>query len=431
MKEDAVTEDVPGGGRPVAPGTSSLQSSLPPLSRASLSVTPFMVMEIMERAGVLEKEGRSVIRMEVGEPDFPTPPAIADAMRESLKPENFRYAHSLGDPVLRNALSRHYLKTYGVAVEPERFLITPGSSVGMTLLFGALLEPGDKVVLTDPCYSCYPNFLRFFGGVAARVKVSAADGFEIDPVLLKKTIEEQGPVKAVMINSPANPAGAVLGPGKLEKIASLGTFVISDEIYHGLSYSDERDHTILEHTRNAVVVGGFSKAFAMTGWRVGYLVVPPEWVRTFQSLSQNFVISVNASVQKAAAAALEKALPEARKMRSVYDRRRTLLLRGLSELGLGVPVEPAGAFYVLADASRIDPDSRALAFDLLEKAGVATAPGLDFGPGAEGFLRFSYAVSEENIVEALKRIKIYLENRGLRPGARGNSLSAAAAPVRP
>jgi aspartate aminotransferase len=297
-------------------------------------------------------------------------------------------------------------------------LICPGTSAGLTLLFGALLERGDKVLLTDPYYSCYPNFVRFFGGKPVFLRLHGKNGFRPDPDEMRGVILKAGGVKAIVINSPANPTGAVLDPPVLRGIAEEEALIISDEIYHGLNYSGERDHTILEYTDNAVVVGGFSKSFAMTGWRVGHLVLPEDYVRPMRTLSQNFIISVNSAVQKAAVVALEKAWPEVERMRGIYDERRGILYRGLSSLGLGILSEPAGAFYILAKVSHVNPDSRALVFDLLEKAGVATTPGAEFGKGAEGFLRFSYAVSAEHIHEALRRLKDYLSERGFLPPGR-------------
>ncbi|MDR1037077.1 MAG: pyridoxal phosphate-dependent aminotransferase [Deltaproteobacteria bacterium] len=375
-----------------------------------------MVMEVLERARELEAQGRTVVHMEVGEPDFPTPDFVVEAMRRALDTgESFGYAHSLGDPELREALSRHYLRRYGIAVGPERFLVCPGTSAGMALLFGAVLEPGDKVVLSDPCYSCYPNFVRFCGGVPVFQKVHERDGFRFDPDALKGLLKRERGVKAVMVNSPANPTGAVLDPERMKAIAELGPFVISDEIYHGLNYLEERDHSFLEYTDRCAVVGGLSKSWAMTGWRVGHLALPPDLARPLQTLAQNFVISVNSAVQKAAAVALDEGWPEVERMRSVYDSRRKLLLDGLRRLGLVVMAEPAGAFYILARADHVNPDSRALVFEILEEAGVGCVPGREFGAGAEGFLRFSYAVSSEGIEEALRRLEGFLAARGKLP----------------
>jgi aspartate/methionine/tyrosine aminotransferase len=385
------------------------------LARRALAVTPFMVMEVLEAAQRLEAAGRSVIHLEVGEPDFRTPEIIVEAMRRALADGAFKYVHSQGDPELREALSEHYLRHYGLTLHPDRFLICPGASVGLSLLFGALLEPGDGVLISDPHYSCYPNLIAFHGGRPALSPVRESEGFRLRPEELTLGPE----IKVILTNSPANPTGAVLGPDRLSALAGLGRLIVSDEIYHGLSYLDERDRSILEFTDHAVVVGGFSKSFAMTGWRVGYLILPPELIRPMRSLAQNFVISVNAAAQKAAAVALREAWPEVEKMRAVYDRRRRLLVDGLRALGLGVMVEPAGAFYVLARADHLNRDSRSLVFEILEQAGVGLTPGVEFGRGAEGFLRFSYAASEESIQEGLRRLARFIGERG--PGSRGPS----------
>jgi aspartate/methionine/tyrosine aminotransferase len=369
------------------------------LTDAAREVSPFMVMEVLERAQELERQGRDIIHMEVGEPDFPTPSVVIEAMTAALGQNNFYYTHSQGDPELREALSGHYQKHYGVSIDPSRFLVCPGTSPGFMLLFGALLAPGDWVLITDPHYCCYPNYIKFFNGRVVYCPCLEEDGFRLDPQRAAHSLSPE--VKILIINSPANPTGAVLGPDRLEALAGLDTLIISDEIYHGLNYQADRDHSILEYTDRAIVVGGFSKSFAMTGWRIGYLILPKELVRPFQRLAQNFFISVNAAVQKAAVAALLKAWPVVEERRALYDRRRKLLLKGLKDLGLPVLVEPTGAFYVLARADHLNPDSAALVFELLEKTGVGTTPGREFGSRAEGFLRFSYATSEDNKVSYL------------------------------
>jgi aspartate/methionine/tyrosine aminotransferase len=375
-------------------------------------ITPFMVMEVLERARGLERQGRRIIHLEVGEPDFETPGVICSAMKGALDGGCFGYTHSLGDPVLREALSRHYRRRYGLSIEPGRFLVCPGTSAGLTLLFGALLEPGDKVLMSDPHYACYPNFVRLFSGEPAFVEVLERDGFRLDPGRLEGALGRRSPVKAVLINSPANPTGAVLDSGRLRGIASLGAFIVSDEIYHGLSYGRDRDRSILEFTDNAVVAGGCSKAFAMTGWRVGWLVLPPSLVRPMQAFSQNFMISVNAAAQRAAACALDHAWPEVEGMRLAYGRRRRRLIEGLKGIGLGIMSDPEGAFYVLANARGVSGDSMSLAFELLEGAGVGVAPGKDFGEAAEGFLRFSYAASMEDMDEGVMWVGYYLKGWG-------------------
>ncbi|MDR1577552.1 MAG: pyridoxal phosphate-dependent aminotransferase [Deltaproteobacteria bacterium] len=379
------------------------------LTERAQSVQPFMVMEVLERAQELARRGRDIIHLEVGEPDFATPTVVTQAMVKALGERKFYYTHSLGDPELRETLSWHYRTRYGLDIEPERFLVCPGTSPGLTLLFGAILSSGDGVIITDPHYCCYPNFLKFFGGRAILCPTLENDGFRLDPERAKTYLEPG--VKALVINSPANPTGAVLGPDRLKALAQLDVLLISDEIYHGLNYQDERDHSILEYTDRAVVVGGFSKSFAMTGWRIGYLILPKEFVRTFQTLAQNFFISVAAAVQKAAVVALRQAWPVVEERRIIYNRRRKLLLAGLKKMGFRVLVEPTGAFYVLARADHLSSDSQALVFDILEEVGVGLTPGREFGSLAEGFLRFSYANSEENIEKALARLAQYVESR--------------------
>ncbi len=374
-------------------------------------ITPFIVMEILERAKQLEAEGKRVIQLQIGEPDFDTPAVIKDAHDKALRDGETHYTPSLGDPELKEALSGYYKKRYGVDIAPERFFVCPGSSIGMTMLFSAILNPGDQVIMSDPHYPCYDNMVKFYGGTPKTVTVREEEGFLYRPEDIRANLDDS--VRAVVINSPANPTGTILDAERLRDIAGLGRLVISDEIYHGLTYGDEPEHSILEYTDNAVVVSGFSKLFAMTGWRLGYLILPPDkdLIRTMVVLTQNFMISTTAAVQKAGVAALKHAWPEVETMRQTYDKRRKVLLAGLRRLGLDVKVEPTGAFYILANARHLSNNSYDLAMDILERAGVGTDPGIDFGDGAEGFLRFSYANSLENIEEALDRIEKYLAAR--------------------
>ncbi len=372
-------------------------------------ITPFIVMEILERAKQLEAQGRDIIQLQIGEPDFETPAVIKEAHDKALRDGHTHYTPSLGDPELKEALSAYYKKRYKVDVAPERFFICPGSSIGLTMAFGAILNPGDEVIMSDPHYPCYDNMVSFFDGVPKCVTVREDEGFLYRPEDIRASLTPA--VKAIVINSPANPTGTILDEKRLGEIAALDRLIVSDEIYHGLTYGDEPEHSILEYTDNAIVINGFSKLFAMTGWRLGYAILPPDLVRTMVVLTQNFLISTTAAVQKAGVCALEKAWPDVERMRQTYDRRRRVLLAGLNRLGLRVKVEPTGAFYMLANAGHLSHDSYALAFDILEKAGVGTDPGVDFGQGAEGFLRFSYANSEAKIEEALARLEKYLENQ--------------------
>ncbi len=380
-----------------------------PVSRRAREVKPFLAMEIMERAKELEAAGREIIYLCLGEPDFPTPPAVAEAAVAAIAGGATSYTHSLGLPELRQEIARFHRRRYGVSIEPAQVMVSSGTSPLMLLLFSALLEEGDEIILTDPGYACYGNFIRFVGGRPVSLRTREEDGFQPRPAEVRGLI---GPrTRGVLINSPANPAGSVIPTAWLEELARLPVPVISDEIYHGLTYAGE-ERSILEFTPEAFVLGGFSKAYAMTGWRLGYLISPLSCMRALQSLHQNFLICANNFVQRAGVVALRDCDADVSRMRQAYDRRRRHLVERLRALGLGVRSEPAGAFYVLADARHISGDSLALAGDILESTGVALTPGIDFGEGAEGYLRFSYANSMENIDTALNRLEDFLRRRG-------------------
>lgn len=319
-----------------------------------------------------------------------------------------QYTHSQGMLELREVLCQHYLEKYGVRLKPEQFIVTSGTSPAMILIFAGLLDPGDEVLLTDPHYACYPNFLRLVDAIPCYVPVTEEEGFQLRPEELKAYLSPR--TKAVIINSPANPTGTLLSAQRMKHLAELGPYVVSDEIYHGLVY-EGKEHTILEFTDRAFVINGFSKLYAMTGWRLGYLIAPLDFIRPLQKLMQNFFISANPFVQRAGIAALTQAGPEIERMRATYDARRRFLLSGLERLGFYIPVPPTGAFYVFVNARHLSSDSYSLAFDILEKAKVGVTPGIDFGPGGEGFLRLSYANSLENIAEALNRLEAYLAHR--------------------
>ncbi len=383
-----------------------------PLSRRSALVKPFLAMELMERAKALEAQGRDVIYLSLGEPDFATPAAVVAATADALAGQATSYTHSLGLLALREEICNHYRRTYGVEIVPEQVLVSSGTSPLMLLLFSALLEEGDELVLSDPGYACYPSFVRFAGGVPVTIRTKAGNGFQPQVDEVKAALTARS--RALLINSPANPAGSILSGEDLAALAELPVPIVSDEIYHGLNYTGT-DHTILEYTDNAFVLGGFSKAYAMTGWRLGYLIAPPATMRGLQVLHQNFMICANHFVQRAGIVALRDCGAEVERMRRAYDQRRITLVAGLRRLGFGVHFEPRGAFYVLADARHIDGNSQRLALDILEQTGVAVTPGVDFGSGAEGFLRFSYTRPEEELQVALGRIETYLQERGLLP----------------
>jgi aspartate/methionine/tyrosine aminotransferase len=375
------------------------------IARRAREIDPFLAVEVADRAQELERRGVDVIHLEFGEPDFETPPAVQEAAQKAIKDGRTKYAHSLGILPLREAIAEHYRGRYGVEVSPEQILVTPGTSPAMLLLFTVLLNPGDQVILSDPHYACYPNFLRYAEGEPVYVNVEEEDGFQYRPGAVRERLSPR--VKAILVNSPGNPTGTVMSPDRMAEIAELGPWVVSDEIYHGLTYVG-REHSILEFTDHAFVLNGFSKAFAMTGWRLGYLIVPKPFIRTLQKTFQNFFISTNEFVQWAGVAALKEAAEDVARFRRLFDERRRVMIAGLREIGLGVGSEPTGAFYVLANAKRFTRNSYEFAFQILETAHVGVTPGIDFGRNAEGYLRFSYANSLPRIREGLGRIGRFL-----------------------
>jgi aspartate/methionine/tyrosine aminotransferase len=371
-------------------------------------IEPFLAVEIGDRAQALERQGMDVVHLEFGEPDFETPPVIREAAEKALKDGRTRYVETLGILPLREAIAEHYAATYGVDVSPDRILVTPGTSPAMLLLFGHLVHPGDEVILSDPYYACYPNFVRYAEGTVVTVGVTEDDGFQYRPEAVRARV---GPrTRAILVNSPANPTGGVLAADRMAALAGLGPVVVSDEIYHGLNY-EGRDRSMLEFTDRAFVLNGFSKAFAMTGWRLGYVIAPPDHVRSLQKAFGNFFISTNEFVQWAGVAALREAADEPRRFRAIFDERRRAMVAGLRAIGLGVGAEPKGAFYVLADARRFTRDSTAFAFEILERCHVAVTPGAAFGANGEGHLRFSYAASLDRIAEGLRRLGAFLATR--------------------
>jgi len=372
------------------------------------AVTPFLAMEVLEAAQQMEREGADIVHLELGEPDFDTPEVVKRAAEQALAAGDTHYTHSLGTFALRDAICEHYLARYRVRLTPEQILVTAGTSPALMLLFAALLEPGDEVLLTNPCYACYPSCVRFAGGRPVFIDTYAEEAYQVDVARARALLSPR--TRAILINSPANPTGAVLSAAALREVAELGPLVISDEIYHGLTYEGE-ERSILEFNDRAVVLNGFSKAYAMTGWRLGYVIGPPELIRRLQVLHQNFFISASAFVQAAGVAALREAGPDAARMRQEYAARRQIVLDGLAAMGLPQPVPPTGAFYVLIDVRRYSHDSLALAFDLLRQARVALTPGIDFGSNGEGHLRLSYATRRDRLREGLARLERFLAAR--------------------
>ena len=378
-------------------------------SKRTEEMTSFIVMDVLERACELECEGKDIVHLEVGEPDFDTPECVKEAAAKALRDGFTHYTHSLGMPELREAICDYYHATYGVSVNPDQVVVTSGSSPAIFMTFAAMLESGDQVILSDPHYACYPNFIKFVDGDAVTVPVFEEDGFQYRPEAIEAKLTDR--TRAIFINSPSNPTGNLLSKARMQAIADMSPWIVSDEIYHGLVYEGQ-EHSILEFTDRAFVLNGFSKLFAMTGLRLGYLIAPKEFIRPIQKVHQNFFISANAMIQKAGIAALKESGADVARMKRIYNERRIFMIRRLREMGLGITVEPTGAFYVFANAKHLSNDSYALAFDILENACVGVTPGIDFGLNGEGYLRFSYANSMEKIAEGLNRLEAYIQARG-------------------
>ena len=386
-----------------------------PISKRTDGMKPFLAMELLEAVEAARAEGKDVISLALGEPDFDAPAVVKEAIVNAIAKNLTKYTHSQGLLELREEIVSHYKARYGVTVSPEQVVVTSGTSPAMLLVFGALLDAGDELILPDPHYACYPSFLKFLNAQPRYVRVHEEAAFQYRPEDVAKQITKQ--TKGILITSPANPTGTLMPAETMQAMADLGPYIVSDEIYHGLEYEPisaggaglKPAPTVLQFTDRAFVLNGFSKAYAMTGFRLGYIIAPPEFVRSLQILQQNLFISANSFVQMAGIVALRDAGPDVERMREEFDRRRRILLAGLRELGFGIAVEPLGAFYIFANAKHLTNDSYAFVMDLFKATGVAVTPGIDFGPGGEGYLRFSYANSLENIEEALRRIGGHLK----------------------
>lgn len=378
------------------------------ISQRAEQISPFIVMEVLEKASEMERQGINVVHLEVGEPDFCLPKCVANAAMDAYTENRSHYTHSLGDPELRAEIVKKYKKEYNVSILPEQIIVTSGSSPAILLVLGALCNPGDEVILSDPGYACYANFLRFIDAKAVKVPVYEADGFQYRPEEICKRISDK--TKAILINSPMNPSGNLLSAELMQQLAKFNVPIISDEIYHGLVY-EGKAHSMLEFSKNCFVLNGFSKRYAMTGLRLGYVIAPLEYIRPMQKLQQNLFICASSTAQRAGIAALRSAECDVAQMKETYNKRRLYIIDRLKGLGFNIAVEPTGAFYVFVNARHISDDSYKLAFDILEKAHVGVTPGIDFGENGEGFLRFSYANSIENIKEGMDRLALYLKNR--------------------
>ncbi|WP_276300792.1 pyridoxal phosphate-dependent aminotransferase [Halorussus lipolyticus] len=377
------------------------------VSERATRTTPFAAMDVLERANRMD----DVVHLEVGEPDFETPEAVTESAVAALRAGETGYTSSKGKPQLRRAIADYYDRRYGVDVDPERIVVTSGSSPALLLAFSALVDPGDEVVLTDPYYACYPNFVRQVGGRVSTVSLAADDGFRPRADSFAPTVDSE--TEALLLNSPANPTGAVFSDSTLEELVELAeeadATVVSDEVYHGLTY-DGDDHTALEYTDDAFVIDGFSKRFSMTGWRLGWMVAPDEYVGHVNRIAQNTLICAPNFVQSGGVAALDEVGDDfLDDVRETYRERRDYLVSEVEDWGLSMDYTPGGAYYLLVDVSDLPGDAFDAADFFLEEAGVAMTPGPDFGTNAEECLRVSYANSAERLAEASERVQRALE----------------------
>lgn len=377
------------------------------ISQRLSEFTSFIVMDILEEALSLEAQGKDIVHLEIGEPDFSPPPPVTEAMCRAVADGQTHYTHSLGIRPLREAISTYYRQTYGVEISPERVCVTTGSSAAFLMLFGALLDPGQGVGMSDPGYACYPNFVRFVGGHPVFLPISVEDGFQLTPERASCTSIEEAPI--IIISSPANPTGTLTGSATYEWLLERGHTLVSDELYHGLVYDGSRVQSALELSDDIIVVDGFSKRYAMTGCRLGWMVVPQSLVRTINRISQNLFISPPTPSQYGGIAALEQGAGHVECMRLEYSERRRLLIDGLTRLGFEVAFEPQGAFYVFAEISQFSDDSYSFCKRMLREAHVAATPGVDFGRNETNrYVRFAYTSSQGCITRALDRLARWL-----------------------
>lgn len=369
-------------------------------------MTSFIVMDVLERAQELEKEGKDIVHLEVGEPDFDLSEIVRDAAEASFAQKRTHYTHSLGDKELRLEIARFYQREYGVTIDPDQVIVTSGSSPAILMALMVLCEPGSEVILSNPGYPCYKNFVLACNAKPISVDLSPEDGFQYSIEKIKKAITPK--TRAIFVNSPMNPTGTLVSDATYKELVSLGIPLLSDEIYHGLVY-EGRAKSALEFTDNAFVLNGFSKRYAMTGLRLGFLVAPKEYVRKLQVIQQNLFICAPSISQRAGIVALRDSEPEVAERRAIYDERRRYMLSRLKNMGFEVEVEPQGAFYIFCNAKKFTTDSYRFAFDVLENAHVGITPGVDFGKNGEGYVRFSYANSLDNIKKGMDRLETYLQ----------------------
>lgn len=381
------------------------------LARRMADIQPFQVMEIWNRAKELEAQGRHIVQMQIGEPDFTAPGPVIAACTHALQHNPIHYTSALGMPLLRQAISQHYRERYRLDVPASRIAVTAGASGALLIAAGVLVNPGDEFLMPDPAYPCNRHFVRFFEGRVKSIAVGPQTQYQLTRDLIEANWSDK--TRGVLIASPANPTGTMIAPTEMraivESVHARGGVAIVDEIYQGLTYASGFA-SALAHSDRIFVVNSFSKYFSMTGWRLGWLVVPQEYLREVEAFAQNAFICPSAPAQYAGIAAFSPettAILEER--RDEFRRRRDFLVPALRDLGFSIPVTPEGAFYVYAGIEAFAADSGRFALDLLEEAGVAVTPGKDFGANAaERYVRFAYTRSMCDLQEGVARLGKYL-----------------------
>jgi aspartate/methionine/tyrosine aminotransferase len=384
------------------------------LAKRNSKVSSFYVMELLRLAKQLEAQGVDVIHMEIGEPDFPTPSTIINAGIKHLQSGEVKYTPAAGLPELQKKISSFYLKRYGVSIDQRRIFVTPGASGAFLLAFAVSLNPNEEVLMADPCYPCNSNFATLFGGNTKSIPVDASTHYQLTAEQIKK--HWSSTAKGALIASPSNPTGTLIPPEELKKainaVNDLEGCFYSDEIYHGLVY-DQTAQTALMYSDNVFIINSFSKYFGMTGWRIGWLIVPNDFIEATEKLAQNIYIATSTQAQYAALAAFdEDTLSELEDRRLQFAARRDFLYENLLRLGFEIPIKPDGAFYIYANCKKFTDDSHQFALDFLAKEGVAITPGIDFGKyEAHHMLRFSYTTSLAKMTVAMKRLERFIQLR--------------------
>jgi aspartate/methionine/tyrosine aminotransferase len=379
------------------------------------NIAPFHVMELAKMATDLENQGRSIIHMGIGEPDFSAPPAVVEAATRAMTDGKLQYTSATGLPILRAAIAAHYQKVYGLTIAPSRIVITAGASAALLLACAALVEPGAEVLMPDPSYPCNRHFVAAFEGRARMIASGPEQRFQLSDATVREHWNSE--TRGVLLASPSNPTGTSIAQDELRKIIGTvrekGGFTIVDEIYQGLTY-DAPPFSALSLGDDIIVINSFSKYFNMTGWRLGWLVVPEALVPQIEKLAQNLFICASSIAQHAGIACFApESLIIYEQRKAEFKRRRDYIVPALRQLGFKVPVTPDGAFYVYADCSALADDADRLSIDMLNQAGVVLVPGLDFGPHtAHQYIRLSYATSMENLREAVGRLQQFFAARG-------------------